>query len=327
MPTNGGYAVSRLIAAGFILAFSSAGNAAPVPAHTSAEPFLVQEAEKGIAFLNAEGEEVHRLGGYASNGAFSPNRRMLACLEFDRSVGKMKLVIRPQDQAASAFSMPLAFGQVGGSSALAWSPNSSRLLVSETGFSRAGAVNYSHRSYNLATKEFSDLKLPQGALVTGWSTDGKRYLASVGKDAKTQRLAWINADGLDKLEFITDENEIATGGKLSRDGQKLLFQSTPTPGKGETARTRLYVLDLASGKRFAIDEPGEVSGYCWSPDGSRVAYTWQQSLDRPKESPLREIVLYTADPDGKNRKAVGRRILDVGANNNVVNFFTVLDWR
>jgi hypothetical protein len=90
-------------------------------------------------------------------------------------------------------------------------------------------------------------------------------------------------------------------------------------------------MDLATKKRTAVDEPGESHGYCWSPDGSQVAYTWQRSLDKPEEVREREALLITADPDGRNRMVVTSRKYvfpeNASGRSGVVYFFWVVDWR
>src|SRR5205814_8361369 len=112
------------------------------------------------------------------------------------------------------------------------------------------------------------------------------------------------------------------------DGRRGLYQAGQKGPMGRQAKVRLYAMDLASKKRTAVDEPGETYGYCWSPDGSRVAYTWQQSLAKPEEVPEREILLITCDPDGGDRKAVTSRKYTVAENSSgrsgIVYFFSVV---
>ena len=82
---------------------------------------------------------------------------------------------------------------------------------------------------------------------------------------------------------------------------------------------------------MVVDEPGETHGYCWFPGGSRVAYTWQRSLEKPAEVAGRETLLIVCEPDGRNRKTVTRRNYEVPQNSSgrsgVVIFFEVLAWR
>jgi dipeptidyl aminopeptidase/acylaminoacyl peptidase len=320
--------VSRLLLASLALsAVVAVASFAPLPDRSASEPFLVQEGEKGIAFLGPDGQEVRRLDGYASNGAFSPDGQTLACVEFDRAVGRSKLVLRSQGGKGEPVFLSLVFGQLGTASTLVWSADGGRLVIGETGLTKTGAVQYAHRIYNLTTKKFTDVKLPQRYSVTGWSRDCKQFLITDHTDETIRRIAWLNADGTGKPDFLTSEDEYAYDACLARDGRKVLFAAGPKPAKGQRLRVRLYVMDLATKKRVAVDEPGDTIGYCWSPDGFRVAYTWQRPMERPEEVPLRETLLITCDLDGGNRKVVTRRLLEVEANKNIVIYFWVLDWR
>jgi Tol biopolymer transport system component len=101
--------------------------------------------------------------------------------------------------------------------------------------------------------------------------------------------------------------------------------------QGERTETRLTVIDLATKKQTIIDEPGATCGYCWSPDGSRIAYTWQKPLDHPSEENVRETLLITCNADGTERNVVTSRTHELSPNSSgrsgVVRFFTVFDWR
>ena len=95
-------------------------------------------------------------------------------------------------------------------------------------------------------------------------------------------------------------------------------------------RMRLYVIDLATKQRTMIDKPGHTHGYCWSSDGSRVAYTWQLPIREPEAKVERKTYLITCDPDGSNRKTVTMRSYKVPPNSSgregVIYFFEVLAW-
>ena len=101
--------------------------------------------------------------------------------------------------------------------------------------------------------------------------------------------------------------------------------------KDDASQARLCVIDLESQKRTTVDEPGETHGYCWSADGSRIAYTWQRPLKKPAEVALRETLLITCNRDGSERKTVTSRKYEVPQNssgrNGMVIFFQVFDWK
>ncbi|OWK40296.1 TolB family protein [Fimbriiglobus ruber] len=190
---------------------------------------------------------------------------------------------------------------------------------------------HAYRVYDLATKSLTKIDLPDGCHVTDWSADGKRFLTNIQTSDSTMRVAWLNADGTGKPDFVSPEGEFGFGGRLSPGGRRMLYQGGPEPPKGERGKVRLYVMDLATKKRMAVDEPGETYSHCWSRDGSRVAYTWQRSLDKPAEVAERETLLITCGYDGRNRKTVTSRKTEVPENSNgrdsVVYFFWVTDWR
>ena len=104
----------------------------------------------------------------------------------------------------------------------------------------------------------------------------------------------------------------------------------PGVSEDQENRIRLYVIDLATKRRTMIDKPGHTHGYCWSSDGSKVAYTWQLPIREPEAKVERKTYLITCDPDGGNRKTVTIRSYKVPPNSSgrgsVIYFFDVLAW-
>jgi len=234
--------------------------------------------------------------------------------------------------------LPLIWGTTGSGCLPVWAADSKRLLIGERGRGKDGASQYSYRVYDLTTKTMTDLtktiielNLGTDHSVTGWSADGKRLLATVWLGGQTVRIAWINVAGGGKPDFITSADEVAFNGRLSPDGRRLLCQVGPKPPKGQRSPVQLCVIDLSTKKRTMVDEPGNTHGYCWSPDGSRIAYTWQRLLEKPAEVAQRETLLLTCDRDGGNRKIVTSRKYVVPENSSgrssVVFFFEIVGWR
>ncbi len=298
--------------------------AAPAPMRPPATFFA---EDSGLVFLGPDGHEKQRLAPGATNGALSPDGRWIACCEFDKDLNRSRLVIRPRGGTGDPVTIPLLWGTAGTSGSLpVWSADGHRILIGE---SRPGQCAF--RVYEFATKQLTELKLPEGHWVTGWSPDGKRFLTTASTKDGNARIAWVKGDGTGEPEFLTSAEEIAYHARLSPGGRHILYQGGPKPAKGKRVRVRLYVMDLASKQRTPVDEPGETHGHCWSPDGTRVAYTWQRSLDDPAKMPERETLLITCDPDGRNRQTVARRKYSApeesSGRSSVVYFFTVLDWR
>jgi hypothetical protein len=307
----------------------SVAYAAPAPVPQPAPvAFLVQNP--GLVFLGPDGREKERLDPYATNGAVSPNGRWLACVEFDTNPVHSKLVLRPRGRPDEPVSVESVIPTVGEGGTLVWSPDSRRLLIGENRAGKNGALEYSYHVYEPATKKFTELSLPYGHWVTGWSADGRRFLTTVRVEGDV-RIAWLNADGTGNPDFRTPEDEFAYDARLSHDGRRMLYLAGPKNRNGGRSQVRLYVMDLESKVRVAVDEPGETHGYCWSPDGFQIAYTWQRSLDKASDVPDRETMLITCDRGGGNRKTITSRKYRVPENSSgkdgIVHFFCVVDWR
>jgi hypothetical protein len=308
------------------------GAAAPVPKRGTSALLVVESSRPLI--LRPDGQAPEQLPDGLCNGALSPDGRWLASTKFELDPnrpggtppGRAILHSRTGDEPIT---FPLAFGQPGTGCLYVWSADSRRVLVNETG-QVGGQLRNVNRIYDLTTRKVTELAVPAGVFIRDWSPDGKRFLADISF-AGNYRIGWINADGTGGPESLTAEGEVAYQGRLSPDGKKILFLTGDRPRIAETAKVRLTVMDLATRKRTVVDEPGETYGHCWAPDGSRVAYTWQRSLKKPGAVPKRETILFTCDPDGRDRKKITSRTYEVPENSSgkdsVVYFFWVADWR
>jgi Tol biopolymer transport system component len=208
-----------------------------------------------------------------------------------------------------------------------WSADGRKVLIEEEGPGPRPEVHARYyRVYDLDSRALTVLRQPPDHWFTGWSQDGTRLLTSIDG-----RVAWVNADGTGDPEFVTPADEYGNNAVPSPDGKRILYRSAPRPKDGGPVKPRLTVMDLATKKRVVVDEPGEVRGFCWSPDGSRVAYTWQRSRDNWADTLEREAHLITVAADGTDRKTVTTRKTTVAPNNSgrdgVVYFFWVTGWR
>ena len=247
-----------------------------------------------------------------------------------RGNGLGKLVIQSRVRPKERTTVPLVWGTTGSSIQLMWSFDSQRILICEQGHNEDGSRGSAYRVYDLNAKSLTELKLPKEWWPSDWSADGKRVLTSLRTDGDTIRVVWVNLDGTGKPEFITSEEEVAYGARLSPDGRRILCMVGPKELEGERNRLRLHVIDLITKKRTRIDRPGHTYGYCWSSDGSKVAYTWQMPLRQPNEIVERRTYLITCDPDGSNRKTVTSRKYEVPENSSgrggMTIFFQVVAW-
>ena len=239
-----------------------------------------------------------------------------------------KFVILPRDGKGAPMVVPDVTVTPGVEGFLpVWASDGNRVLAGVNRARVGDGPEYIYRIYDLRTKKTSVLKLPEGHFVSGWSKDGKRLLSQFGA-AGEARLCWLDIDGKRKPEFLTPADEVAVHPKLSPDGRRILFAAAPRVKPGESSQLRLYVLDLATKKRVMVGEPGETRGYCWSGDGSSIAFTWQCTPVKGDEEAERTTLLITCDADGRNAKTITRRTHQpANPGLQVTIFFQVIDWR
>jgi Tol biopolymer transport system component len=296
------------------------------------ETFLVYD-NTTLAFLGTDGHEIERFEPFAGYGAFSRDGRWLAFNELDPTSPpdqpKTKLVIRSRVRPQERTTIPLVWGTTGSSFQPIWASDSKQMLICEQGPSHDGIRRSAYRVYDLTKQSSTELKLPEDWWPSDWSPDGKRLLQSRRKRGTT-RIEWVNIDGSGEPEFITSEHENAYGARLSPDGRRILCMIGPKPHAGETSRESLHVIDLTTKKKTAIGKPGHTHGFCWSSDGSKIAYTWQMPLRKPEEANEGKTYLITCDADGSHSKTVTIRRYAVpqtsSGRDRLIIFFRVVDW-
>ena len=102
------------------------------------------------------------------------------------------------------------FGEPGRSgSESVWAADGDRVLLGEEHVPRSGPREYAQRVFSLATKKTTDVKLPYGCWVTGWTPDGKQFLVTIRPDDETSRFAWVPVDGAVKPDYITAADRAA----------------------------------------------------------------------------------------------------------------------
>ncbi|HEY7313766.1 MAG TPA: sigma-70 family RNA polymerase sigma factor [Gemmataceae bacterium] len=186
-----------------------------------------------------------------------------------------------------------------------WSPDGRSLVVSAV-----DGTSISHQILDFKTKQTKPLQLPEvkapenaellvGHLITDWSRDGKWFLTTVmAKGEAEAELYLVKSDGSEAKRIGK-----GFGGRLSPDGKTVLCLDLKW--KGEVADTRLVLVDVKTGKRQRASQETNgqfVGGYCWSPDGKKIAYVWRR--DREHENEAWETFLMVMDADGQNSRVV-----------------------
>ena len=299
--------------------------------HTS-EKLMVWS--RGYWLLEPDGKEKEYLTIPNGSAAISPNERWVAFCEYTPTSPERKrqgwLVIQSRVHPEERRVVPLIWGTAGASALSLWSSDSKRILICEQASTDEPSRDLSCRIYEMSSDMTTKVQLPGEWSPSDWSSDCKRVLMSLRTAKGKAGIAWVRIDGTGTPEFLTSGQEVAHGARLSPDNRRILCQIDSQSSTNEAYRTRLYVIDLATKKRTVIDKLGYTDSYCWSSDGSKVAYTWQMPLREPEEVAERKAYLITCDPDGNNRKTITMRKYEVPANSQmrkwVFTFFKVIAW-
>ena len=140
--------------------------------------------------------------------------------------------------------------------------------------------------------------------IRDWSPDGKFFLAvrRAPADGKLVASAILLDEKGKFLRALTTSADDFLDARLSPDGEWALVVTRKTRQAGETGPVRsiLLVVPTSEGKIIRVTdlpENGSVTTACWSPDGKRIAFTWQQVFESP---PTRwsQSFLIISDRDG-----------------------------
>jgi Tol biopolymer transport system component len=211
--------------------------------------------------------------------------------------------------------------------AVFWSGDGTELACNDSE-GRTGEPTWrvSHFIVNVRTKERTPVKLPADHLITDWSRDGKFFLTMRVTRDKVQ-LFLMNRDGT-VYKALPQIDGRSMNAKLAPAGDRALYNGLG-PANGQDERPRqLCVVDVATGKSAAVEllPGGFASGFCWSPDGKRIAYCWRQRHTGTTDELMQketESRLVVCDPDGRNARTIatekgrGRGVLTIGS----------VDWR
>jgi Tol biopolymer transport system component len=139
--------------------------------------------------------------------------------------------------------------------------------------------------------------------VIDWARDGRHFLTNRVKrnsdgSLSSGRIFLMNRDGTEQ-QAITDGTQPVIKAKLSLDGSRLLCEMQ-----------NLVLVEVSTGKAAPVEGiPPKTSlrGFCWSPDGDRIAYiTREDPQVKPGVIIETEIGshLVVCHPDGKNSKVI-----------------------
>jgi RNA polymerase sigma factor (sigma-70 family) len=207
-----------------------------------------------------------------------------------------------------------------------WSPDG-RLLAVAT-FEGENATNW---LIDVKTREKSQLRIPPGHVVTDWSPDEKWLLTTFLERSEkeiTSQIVLVQKDGMVSRE-LTKPDQGAFLGRLSPDGKGVLFLAAEKKAKAWSPQLHTMNLATLEAKRVSQEQNADFFGFCWSPDGKQVAYTWRQKHEGDSRENNRretESFLVIASADGKNPvTALSERAS--GVNASVLVTLAEPDWR
>ncbi len=223
---------------------------------------------------------------------------------------------------------------------LAWSPDGKELLATfapNGGPGPRDAIPATTTTViDVATKKTTVLTLPAGHFALGFAPDGKNLVAMFADNAGKKLVICTRLVTRDGKE-VTTVSDLAYGTmnpRLSPDGKAILFLGLKLPDgipdKPLDERPRLFLQPVGGKVAELPDVPtnAEVQGFCWSPDGKKIAYSWR-TMHAEKADPGKpderetESFLCVCDADGKNHKTL---LTEKGMGQYHITLSSV-DWR
>lgn len=281
-----------------------------------------------------------------SGAAFSPDGKrvaFVACADEVRVPARpneepkpwpLKVIVRAIDKADGATEVETT----GLGVTLMWSADGKKLFVSKAMSVRNEAETLVVDS---ATGKAAAADLPPNVMVLDRAPDGKSFLVQA-VDVKAKKavmgLAKLGDKEVTPLIELRDRGFRVTTAKFSPSGKTVLYIDADPDRKNAHKwgmSQTVYTLNVDDKKRERLPdfpENARAGGIAWSPDGKKIAYSWQplddEILNKDAIGPddiqkETEGFLIVCDADGSNAATVATDKVNLALN----RVFGGIDWR
>ena len=277
---------------------------APKPgADDSVERILVSHWNQ-FARLKADGKSLTLIGDECNDGEFIGYNRTSPD---GKSVAYLHQTIVGQVLEIWQFDQPFP-GRLASNAFIAdifWMPDGKHLVVSSYKFPKGGVrSDDKFQLLDVATLQFTDLKMPDGHWATDVSSDGKWFLTEKNVDLKK----WETGAELYRVEYPSGKMErlfdkvtvnLAPHWHISPDGKQVAGLQLD-----DNRKLQVFVGDVSGGPlRQATRETDHVNRFAgWSPSGKKLLYGVMRAPAKPKGGEVFHEYIVVIDADGRNRQ-------------------------
>jgi RNA polymerase sigma factor (sigma-70 family) len=213
-----------------------------------------------------------------------------------------------------------------------WMPDSKQLVLSKyQGIKNNLPADYKFQMLDVATRKFTDFKLPEDHWPTDVSADGKWFLTVKNVDPKNSA---VGAE-LYRVERSNGKARKLFGGatiitppkwRISPDGSQVAGVKL-----NDNRRLQIYVGDMRAGKlRQVTNEDHHLNNFFgWSPDSRKLLYQLHREPAAPRAGAAYHQILAAINADGRDRIELfdNECHYNAQAQRQVVDMILWADWR